>query len=274
MGVTIFDPIWSLRQHASSGSIELLHVLKGHLRLILPDRHLNAGPGNTLFVPTGVRHRDEFDLGQGLEVFMVQFRWKAEREFFRRVSFKFLQSLPEDIKTEIGMIIDHLRSDIVGGTEGDRAVAGVRLMTVLMLLLRSAGESRNGGAVFSRLDDVRKARRRLLMTQARQYLEHHYAEPVTLDHIAKTLGVSSYYLSHVFSEESDFSLFSYLTTVRMEKARTLLTEGKHNVSEAANAIGYDDSNYFSRVFHRHFGFPPHAARSLSLRRLNAKKSSK
>jgi len=266
MGVTIFDPIWSQRPHASRLTIELLHVLKGRLRLILPRHCLVAEPGDTLLVPTNVVHRDEFDFHNGLEIFMIHFRWKAEKLFFQRVPPRGMPSLPANVKTEIGMIMDHLRSDISRGTEGDRVLAGVRLMTVLLLLLRTAAECKTGRPMLSKQNDIRQARRRLLMAQAREYLEQRFAEPVTLDHIAKTLGVSSYYLSHVFSEESDFSLFAYLTTLRMEKARALLADRQFNVKQVAHAVGYDDSNYFSRVFHRYFGFPPHSAHKLSASR--------
>jgi len=97
---------------------------------------------------------------------------------------------------------------------------------------------------------------RALMLQARQYLEVHYAEPLTLERIATALKVSAYYLSHVFSRESDFSLFAYLTNLRMRRARALLQAGTGNVTEAAHAVGYEDEGYFSKVFRKYFGVPP------------------
>ena len=94
------------------------------------------------------------------------------------------------------------------------------------------------------------------MQQARCYLQNHFTGPVCLDDIARALDISSYYLSRIFSEEHDFSLFTYLTALRMERARELLQTGHCNVSEAARAVGYENSNYFSKVFHKHFGRPP------------------
>jgi AraC-like DNA-binding protein len=255
MGVAIYDPIWAQRPHATRRNIELLHVLKGRLHLVLPGKRLSAGPGDTLFVPTGVLHRDEYDFRQGLEVFLVHFSWPEERGFFRRVDIRALPSLPPAIKTEIGMLVDRMRADIAGGTEGDRAVAEARLLTLLLLLLRF-GDSRGAGGTKKVRGNVSDARRRLLMNRARQYLEQHYPEPVTLEQIARTLGVSPYYLSHVFSQQSDFSLFEYLTNLRLQKARLLLQAGSHRVKEASNAVGYNDSSYFARIFHRRFGVAP------------------
>ena len=47
----------------------------------------------------------------------------------------------------------------------------------------------------------------------------------------------------------------------MERARELLQAGGMNVSEVAAAVGYESSNYFSKVFRKHFGRPPSAERT-------------
>ena len=71
--------------------------------------------------------------------------------------------------------------------------------------------------------------------------------------MASALHVSGYHLSHVFSRESNFSLFAYLTAVRMEKAKALLAEGELTVSQVAHAVGYATPNYFSKVFRKQCG---------------------
>jgi AraC-like DNA-binding protein len=73
----------------------------------------------------------------------------------------------------------------------------------------------------------------------------------------------AYYLSHVFSEESDFSLFHYLTLLRLDRAKLHLREGRLNVAEVAAAVGYDNANHFSKLFRRHVGCAPreYAART-------------
>lgn len=70
------------------------------------------------------------------------------------------------------------------------------------------------------------------------------------------LQVSPFYLSRVFSQESDFSLFEYLTEVRINEAKKLLSDGRLLVSEVAQRTGYDNGNYFSKVFRRKVGCSP------------------
>ncbi len=87
-------------------------------------------------------------------------------------------------------------------------------------------------------------------------MAEHYAECVSLDDIATTLNVSPYYLSHLFSAQSDFTLFAYLTDVRMNKAQALLVEARLNVAEVGQAVGYDNANAFSKAFKKYVGCSP------------------
>ena len=74
--------------------------------------------------------------------------------------------------------------------------------------------------------------------------------------IAEHLDISAWHLSHLFSEESGFTLSSYLTQLRMQTASDLLKNTKARVSEVANAVGYEDPNYFSKVFRKQVGCSP------------------
>jgi AraC-like DNA-binding protein len=257
MGRMIFDPIWQQSMHRS-GHYELIHVIRGRLTVILPRRQIPVGPGETVLIPINTRHRDDFDLAGGLEVFMVSFTWSGGPVFFKALGTQPIPNLAPATVAEISRIVHRLQTDFIAGGVGEKLVARAHLLTLLLLLLRESRRQRTGEnrAALRAFGD---RRRKALMMQARHYLESHYAEPLTLENIAHALNVSAYYLSHVFSEENDFTLFAYLTTLRMEKARALLRDGRQGVAEIARSVGYDNSNYFSKVFRRHFGFAPRAA---------------
>jgi len=249
MGTRLFDPIWR-REHTPK-SCELMHVLRGRVNVVVARTHCIAGPGDTLLLPDGVPHRDDFDVTQELEVFLVYFRWTAYREFFDRVPPRFIPSIPAQRKAEIARIVERLRSGHMGHVSLDQFVAATHLHTVLALLLR---EAERGAA--REPESFGRTRRQALMLEAKAFLNEHYSEPVSLEQIAHALGVSAFHLSHVFSEESDFTLFDYLTRLRMEKARALLAEGRLKVAAVSWAVGYKNSNYFAKAFRRYFGCLP------------------
>jgi len=255
MGFMIFDPVWGRNDHTTHAN-ELIHVIRGNLSLRIAKRCFKAGPGDTLVVPARTIHRDGFDPDEGLEVFIVFFKWKPAEEFFSLVDNRLLLSMSAELKREIARTFNRLRADRAAEAGTDRLVAQSRVATILMLMLREA-LGRKGPRGRSRRElDNRRRRRSRLIREAKDYLHEHMHECVSLERIARALHVSPFHLSHVFSEENEFSLFAYLTTLRMERAKTLLTEGRMNVSQVAFSVGFASANYFSKVFRRHFGRSP------------------
>ncbi len=79
-------------------------------------------------------------------------------------------------------------------------------------------------------------------------LQEALAEPPTLEELGRKVGVSPFYLSRIFSQEMQMTIPQYLRRIRMEKAAELLRAGRHNVTEAAFAVGYSSLGYFSKSF--------------------------
>jgi len=53
------------------------------------------------------------------------------------------------------------------------------------------------------------------------------------------------------------SPLDHLHSHRLQAARQLLRQGRHNETEAAFALGYSNLNYFAKIFVAGFGVPPH-----------------
>jgi len=253
-GKMILDPVWALKTH-KSGAIELMHVIRGNVAVVLGKARIEAGAGGTLLIPKGVRHRDEFDLSVGLEAFYVFFDWPPGEDYFRSVKPPDAARICGAMSVEIGKLCDRMHVGLTSGTETDRLLISSYTHNILILILREMIRKDQGPT-----DTERRRHGESLIAKAREYIDVYYAEPVSLEQIAGALRISSFYLSHLFSQESNFSFVEYLTSVRMRKAKELLMSGRENVSETAYAVGYNDSNYFSKVFHRYFGVSPQSAR--------------
>jgi two-component system response regulator YesN len=95
-----------------------------------------------------------------------------------------------------------------------------------------------------------------VLREALQYIAAHYAEPLQLTGVAEVCSVSAGYLSRLFSQHLDLSFNDYLNSVRLERARLALEEGKLSIKEIAYSVGYRDPNYFSRIFKKFTGSSP------------------
>lgn len=72
--------------------------------------------------------------------------------------------------------------------------------------------------------------------------------PPGLAELGRQVGCSPHYLSRTFSRATGMTIQRYLRRLRVEEAARLLRNGRHNVTEAAMAVGYNSPSHFSKVF--------------------------
>ncbi|MBP3879144.1 MAG: response regulator [Lachnospiraceae bacterium] len=90
----------------------------------------------------------------------------------------------------------------------------------------------------------------------REYIEKNYMRDLSIQEIADQLGYSEVYFCRIFKQSFGQSFVSYLTNYRIGEACRLLREERVSVREAGIAVGYMDSNYFTKVFRRIRGVTP------------------
>jgi len=95
-----------------------------------------------------------------------------------------------------------------------------------------------------------------IIHDAEKYINNNYNHPLSLKDVADFVHINPTYFSYLFRQVKGYTFKSYLTQLRIKKAKQLLLNSSLTVSEISQLIGYDDSNYFSRVFKRVTGFPP------------------
>jgi two-component system response regulator YesN len=98
--------------------------------------------------------------------------------------------------------------------------------------------------------------------QAKEYIEHHYADPeLSLNEVAARANLSPSHFSAVFSQETHQTFKEYLTQTRINKAKELLRMTMLRSADIAYQVGYNDPHYFSSVFKRNTGLSPMEFRS-------------
>lgn len=88
------------------------------------------------------------------------------------------------------------------------------------------------------------------------YIDFHYFEDLGLNRFAEMFNISKTYLSNLFKKETGVTLTDYIHQTRMRKAITLLNSSSLPMTAVATACGYNDINYFIRIFKRTYGLSP------------------
>ena len=98
---------------------------------------------------------------------------------------------------------------------------------------------------------------------ATEYIEQNYMNPITIDEVAKKLGISRKHLCTVFHQILKITPKQFLIYYRLEKACKLLRTSSQSVQQISEAVGYTNQFYFSKEFKRVVGKKPSEYRSSS-----------
>ncbi len=94
-----------------------------------------------------------------------------------------------------------------------------------------------------------------------EYLSKNFLLPLSLEDVAKALGVSRYHVSHVFSGRLKTSFSDYLNFLRLNFACELLQTTGKSISEISLDAGFSSQRTFNRAFRDRFGLSPRQYRA-------------
>lgn len=208
--------------------------------------HLTA-PGDLLLFNPGENHACEAQDGQPLDYRCINIEpavmARAAQEIFGNERQP-LFAQPVVFHCEF---IDELRELHTMIIRGERGVQKEeRFYFVLEQLLRDYAEAGEREPI---------AERRAEVKAVCSYLAAHASEPVSLDTLGEIAGLSKYHLLRAFTKETGITPYSYLETIRIDRAKTLLRQGIVP-AEAALCAGFSDQSHFTNAFKRFIGLTP------------------
>ncbi|MCL2200698.1 MAG: response regulator [Oscillospiraceae bacterium] len=127
------------------------------------------------------------------------------------------------------------------------------MKTLLTSLLEKTVAFR-GRSVVSKYSEV--------LEKAQKFIKENYADrDISLNSVSKEVNISPNHFSMIFSQETGETFISYLTKVRIEKAKELLKTTGLRTTDIGYEVGYNDLHYFSHVFKKQTGTTPKEFRS-------------
>ncbi len=91
--------------------------------------------------------------------------------------------------------------------------------------------------------------------QARRHIDEYFAEGITLNQLAQLVSLSPYYLLRVFQAEVGMPPYTYLESVRIRHAQSLIEAGKP-LAEVAIEVGFSSQSHLTRQFKKIIGVTP------------------
>lgn len=88
------------------------------------------------------------------------------------------------------------------------------------------------------------------------YINHNYADNITLENIAPLFGYNSSYLGRIFSKKMGETFNSYVDHVRIDHSKELLQQEDSRIYTIAERVGYRNADYFHIKFKKYVGMSP------------------
>ncbi|GFN30181.1 response regulator [Paenibacillus xylaniclasticus] len=104
-----------------------------------------------------------------------------------------------------------------------------------------------------------------MIGQIKQYITQHLKEEISLESIAQRVQMSPYYISKMFKDQLGINYIDFLTECRIDKAKKLMLDPQLSMKEITFEVGYNDPNYFSKVFKKVCGCSPSEYRKMVFR---------
>lgn len=92
--------------------------------------------------------------------------------------------------------------------------------------------------------------------RAVHYFNENYNKPISIEQYAQEHLISVNWFIHSFKSIMKVPPMQYIVSLRMAAAKGYLENSNMNITEIANAVGYDNALYFSRLFRKHTGYSP------------------
>lgn len=135
----------------------------------------------------------------------------------------------------------------------------------LMQTANEANESyRYVQAAIEQIRQEREHQTFSMIDSAIQYIHQNYNRgELSLEEVAEHVHLNPYYFSKVFKQQTDATFIDYITKYRIEQAKEWMIKKKElSLKEICYLVGYNDPNYFSRVFKKVTGQTPTEYRSI------------
>lgn len=242
---------------------ELMYIASGERTFFYENRTLHITAGTFLCIAPGILHRAVNPAGEVCKLYNVYFSDSDEPLPACDTRFAFLAPvltqaepclvlLPE-AQEAVSALFSRLGREMHLKKSGWKNMAWALLSEILVTATRSENAAR--------LSPQAAASMPASIAAVIDYLNTHYAEPLSLSLVSAHFGMSESHLSRSFKAATHFSFVEYINSLRITKACRLLAAEKTAVLEIAMRCGFGSVTQFGRTFRALTGTSPHRYRT-------------
>ncbi len=230
----VCDAPYQVRRRNPLNMFILFRILEGKLYFEYEGKSFTAESGNVVLINGNINH-----LYQAKELVTFQhftFAGNASQAYYDFL-FQRYGSLYRD-KTETAFLFNNVQYELESSAPNDHKISYL---------------------VHNILSSLAMCSQKLLsspVANAKSYILSHFQQDIRVEDIADSVSLSKYHFSRIFKAETGYSPHEYLFSVRLARARELLTGTRMTVDSIAATCGFTSTSHFIRSFKRETGTTP------------------
>ena len=237
------QPHSSQREHLAS--VLFFIVLEGAGSLLYDGREYSLHQGDCVFIDCthAYTHRTEKDLWS---LQWIHFHGPEVQEIYRKYGERGGQ--PAFHPKEAAAFI-RLLNDIHSTAASTDYIRDMHINEQIASLLTLCMEE-------SRWPEENTTAKKRSLDEVKAYIDHHYAEKITLEDLSSRFFINRFYLARIFHEKYGITVNAYIRQVRLTHAKELLRFSDLSLEEISIRCGFGNGAYLSRSFRKAEGIPP------------------
>lgn len=230
----------------------ILYCTAGKGRLETENQHLQVAPGDVMLLPKGTPHHYQADARSPWTLYWAHFDGANSEHHFQHITNNEKRYwVHVGIHSRLINEFDHLFAARNTGYNLHAFISASHTLGQILTQTASLFALNRGHNTPENLFDA-----------VEKHMESVIDSHLELETLAAMAGMSKYHFSKKYKQVYGYSPIQHFIHRKMERACQLLDTSDMDINAVANAMGYEDAHYFSRLFKKTTGISPKHYRNL------------
>jgi len=241
--------------HSHSDEIELYYAMNGSSELLLDCAPYYISDGDLVIIDSGVIHDEIRNRNHNMDSFVlsvggIKLPQIPENRLIHDGQSPLIPSGPHSkfIFKLMECINDSIEEDYKDSVNICNELLHPLINRILLLLQDASIHT-------SSLTADKKSARKEIQT-IKNYIDSNYMNDISLNDLSDNMHLTTYHISHIFKNATNFSPMQYLTRRRLGEAETLLIKTDDQITKIAIQVGYGTVSNFNNSFLKYIGISP------------------
>lgn len=228
---------------------EIYYLTSGKCWYFIDEKSYHLTSGDIALIPKGVIHKTNYETPNHSRMLINCSDYYIPESVIELIPKIPYFTIPTASRTLVNEIFDIIQNEYHSQNRFSEDTIKSKVYELLLFIARENALREN------------EKNESAIVEKAVKYIHKHYADNLSLSDTAKYCFVSDEHLSRKFKKETGFGFNEYLNIYRLKKADIWLrNDPKAKISEIAINCGFNDSNYFSKVYKKVYKISPKDAK--------------